>query len=430
MTTILKIALLTTVGYVFYILFLRNMKMYRAQRLYILACCVLAVVLPFALDYLSGLKASSTVYLPSITIHANGIRNNQLYNELNINWLQTVYITGLGIMVLYYLLAIIKIARLTKGTAFRDIQKHIFYVSKPVAPFSFINRIYLPAKLKDSDERHAIIQHEQAHIDHFHSADILFFTIFALVQWFNPFAWLLLRNLKEVHEYQADETTIKSGVSIDLYCQQIVSQTLGCQVQVLVNNFNKSLTLKRLAMLTKEKVSKWGKVKFAFLVPAVMLAFSCLLLIQCEQKESNSNISELAPPPPPPPPAEEIAPPPPPPPPPITENKGLDGNPVYIIVDKTASLQGGDINDFRNYIQKNISYPEKAIAEKIEGKVIAQFVVNANGQVESVEILRGLSIEINKEVVRAILASPKWTPAEVKNTAVNQSFVIPVVFKL
>jgi TonB family protein len=366
-------------------------------------------------------SAGNIKYLPEITINPSG-NIIQVSNSINLlSWLPWLYAIGIALVFIYHSLALLKILFLKKSITHKE--DNICFVNKNIPPFSFSQSIYLPEKLRSSGDRFTIIQHEQAHIQHKHSWDIFIMSAIAIFQWYNPFVWVLLKNLKEIHEYQADETTVRNGVLLEQYCRQIVNQSFASPVNVLVNNFNKSLTLKRLAMLTKEKVSRWGKLRFAILVPTAVFAFLAILMIQCENRESgivsNSDLGVPPPPPPPPPPAEAAQ-----------MKVGLDGNPVYVTVDTSASFNNGDINDFRNYIQQHIKYPESAHKNKIEGKVIAQFVVNAKGKVEMVSILRGVSPELDQEVSRVLLNSPDWKPALYSGKNVNQIFVLPVMFKL
>ena len=103
--------------------------------------------------------------------------------------------------------------------------------------------------------------------------------------------------------------------------------------------------------------------------------------------------------------------------------------PIFIAVDENAKFQGGDINTFRNWLMTHVKYPETARKMGIQGRVIAQFVVNTEGNVEKVKILRSLEPDCDAEVVRVIRNSPKWTPGKKDGENVKQQFVSPVIFK-
>ncbi len=107
-----------------------------------------------------------------------------------------------------------------------------------------------------------------------------------------------------------------------------------------------------------------------------------------------------------------------------------DDGPAFIIVEESATFQGGDINAFRIWVQQNIVYPTAAAEAGISGKVIVQFAVNTHGKVVDVKVLRGVHPELDKEAVRCILSSPPWIPAKQGGKAVKQQFSMPIVFTL
>jgi protein TonB len=107
-----------------------------------------------------------------------------------------------------------------------------------------------------------------------------------------------------------------------------------------------------------------------------------------------------------------------------------NAEPIFVIVEDNAQFNKGDIQDFRTWVNNNLKYPEAALKEKIEGKVIVQFVVDKTGKVGYVKVLRSLEESLDKEAIRVIKSSPLWTPAKQGGKVVNQQFLIPVLFKL
>ncbi|NBC84322.1 MAG: TonB family protein [Bacteroidetes bacterium] len=102
----------------------------------------------------------------------------------------------------------------------------------------------------------------------------------------------------------------------------------------------------------------------------------------------------------------------------------------FRLVQKTPSFNGGGLDKFQEYLYKNMRYPEVAQRNGISGKVIAQFVVNEQGKVVSVMILRSIDESLSKEVVRVLTGSPKWTPGEQRGRKVKVQYNIPVFFTL
>jgi protein TonB len=103
---------------------------------------------------------------------------------------------------------------------------------------------------------------------------------------------------------------------------------------------------------------------------------------------------------------------------------------VFIFVEEQASFQGGDVNTFRAWVEKNLVYPPVASENGIFGKVIVQFAVNSKGEVVDAKVLRSVDPSLDKETIRVIMMSPKWVPAKQGGRAVKQQFVIPVSFVL
>lgn len=105
-----------------------------------------------------------------------------------------------------------------------------------------------------------------------------------------------------------------------------------------------------------------------------------------------------------------------------------DFEPVFVFVEEQASFQGGSLESFRAWVQKNIEYPEEAISRGIQGRVTVQFAVNSKGYVRDVKILRGVEASLDNEACRVIMSSPRWMAAKNAGVFVRQQFVMPVIF--
>ncbi|NHB67898.1 energy transducer TonB [Perlabentimonas gracilis] len=103
---------------------------------------------------------------------------------------------------------------------------------------------------------------------------------------------------------------------------------------------------------------------------------------------------------------------------------------IFVIVEDMPSFQGGDINKFREYINRNLKYPEIAAENGIQGRVILSFVVEPAGNVSNVRILRGVDPALDREAIRVVESSPKWKPGMQRGKPVRVSFNIPIIFVL
>jgi periplasmic protein TonB len=94
----------------------------------------------------------------------------------------------------------------------------------------------------------------------------------------------------------------------------------------------------------------------------------------------------------------------------LSGQDGTDSNEPFFLVEVMPSFRGGDINKFREWVQKRTNYPQAAIDKKIKGKVFLTFIVEPDGIVSNVTVVKGLDPIIDNEAVKTIQSSPKWNP--------------------
>jgi TonB family protein len=112
-----------------------------------------------------------------------------------------------------------------------------------------------------------------------------------------------------------------------------------------------------------------------------------------------------------------------------TPAKTADGDEPYTSVEQMPQFMGG-IEGLMNYMKNNLKYPVEAQKNKVEGRVIVRFVVDKDGAVKDVEVMRGLSPETDAEALRVVNAMPKWVPGRQKGEAVAVYFTLPILYKL
>ncbi len=103
--------------------------------------------------------------------------------------------------------------------------------------------------------------------------------------------------------------------------------------------------------------------------------------------------------------------------------------PFQLVEDK-PSFNGGDANEFSKWVNQRLVYPEIAKENGVQGKVMLQFTVNADGTVSNVKVLRGVDPSLDKEAVRVVSMSPKWKPGKQRDRAVKVTYTFPVIFQL
>jgi len=113
-----------------------------------------------------------------------------------------------------------------------------------------------------------------------------------------------------------------------------------------------------------------------------------------------------------------------------TKEEEEEDKTVFQIVEDMPSFQGGTIENFRNYIQETVKYPQIAMENSISGTVYVSFVVNRRGEVSNINIVRGVDPSLDEAVINALKHAPKWEPGKQRGKPVNVSFSIPVKFIL
>ena len=103
--------------------------------------------------------------------------------------------------------------------------------------------------------------------------------------------------------------------------------------------------------------------------------------------------------------------------------------PFQLVEDK-PKFNGGDANEFSKWVNQRLVYPDIAKENGVQGRVMLQFTVNADGSVSNVKVLRGVDEALDKEAVRVVSSSPKWTPGKQRDRAVKVTYTFPVIFQL
>jgi protein TonB len=113
-----------------------------------------------------------------------------------------------------------------------------------------------------------------------------------------------------------------------------------------------------------------------------------------------------------------------------TEEEEEEEQEIFVVVEDMPQFKGGGINAFRRYVQENIEYPTVAAENGIEGTVFVKFVVDTDGGISNVTIMRGVDPALNEEAMRVIRNAPAWEPGRQRGKPVRVQFTIPIVFKL
>lgn len=427
----------------FYRTWLKRRPVMWFNRLYLLLALTVSAVVPlvhfsigqpqvYGGNVLPEVQVNAGYYLlDTVTVWGSQTQATFVDKLQQLPWLKLIYLTGILMLAAKLLAGLIKIRWFKhKGVVQSDAGFVLVDTRTEHGPFSFFNILFINSGQYRSDEIKVIIDHELAHIRLKHTYDILLLELILIVQWFNPFAWLLRHDLKEIHEYQADQGTLQAGADPAHYRELLVLQALGTRIE-LGHNFSQSLIKKRLKMINSKNHKSPGFVKPA----AALLLMGCMVTAFGYERN-------VVPPPPPSPQTVDAAPAPPapdvqqpvqtPPPPPmaapVTPPPPATDTTVYQKADVMPEFPGGQ-DALMKYLFANIKYPSQAIEKGVQGTVVVSFVVSAAGEVTKARIVKGIDM-LNDESLRVTKGMPRWKPGTVGNKPVNVQYTLPIRFAL
>ena len=161
-------------------------------------------------------------------------------------------------------------------------------IPEKIPSFSWSN--YIVISEEDYRNYPQVLVHERMHYLCRHSYDILFFTIVHALHWFNPMVWLIRTELKQLHEFEADQGVINQGIDATQYQLLLVKKAVGRKLYTIANGFNHTKLQKRITMMIQEKTNGWERLKWLVTVPVVMGAM--LVFAKPEVKDT---LEEIAP---------------------------------------------------------------------------------------------------------------------------------------
>jgi TonB family protein len=407
--------------YFFYLLLLSNDTHYKRNRAYLIISLALSLLLPLIklnISSIGGLaeiqrSISGIINIESVIIRPDGGSAGSSFSP---GILLITYLTGLIVSISltsYYIFRIFRIIKTGKTVG----SNKIYTDFNNISGFSAFGYIFLSTTL-DSDEEQKIEEHEQMHIEHKHFSDLVFLKIVSIVFWFNPFIYLYNRSVKAIHEYQADEKMIDAGENPLSYTQLLMNQVFRTKLFTIQNAFaNKTLIKKRIIMMTKQKTKNVALFKLLLIAPLTALLF---FVFSCSQEDKDlvpvENKIET----------DKVA--------PVDNFKSgddlIEEDPIFVVVEDMPTFNGGNINAFREWVQRRVTYPQIAIDNGIQGKVFIMFVVETDGTVTNVNIMRGVDPSLDNEALRVVNESSLWKPGKQRDKPVRVRFSITVNFQL
>ena len=291
----LKVAVLIAAFYFCYRLLMERETMHRLNRIVLLSSILLSLVLPLCVI---TLHKTVEVESPQLETSAGmpmqvADQPEQVITELGTISAEesvtpsveaivfAIFIIGLICRLLYIANSYRHLRRMIKDSEQHSLEDGVTLavVDLPVAPFSWMRTIVL-SRIDYEERNPSILAHERGHILMHHSWDIVFVEVLTALQWFNPVVWLLRRDLRTVHEYEADASVLSSGSDVSQYIQLLMRKAMGTKACTLANGINNSVLKKRVTMIIKPKSNHWQWLRIAYLLPLIAIS----LYASCETK--------------------------------------------------------------------------------------------------------------------------------------------------
>ena len=432
----LKVNLALAILYICYRLLFRDDTFFRLRRGVLLSVYLIAFLYPLLdisiwlssresmteiVNYYSTILPQKTAAITDDTsLLAKSNRQMMIESALLL-----VYLTGVCLLFFRCIVELVMVVRRRFRSPEREISGTTIHILPAgEEPYSFFGWIFVSPDSHTPQALEEILVHENTHVRQFHSADVVLAELVCILYWINPFAWLLKKEISSNHEYLADEQVMLAGYNKKEYQYHLIGlEHPDMAIAKLYNNFSVLPLKKRITMLNKKRTGRVGKVKYLTLLP---LAAGLLLLNNIDAMARIMNRQATVPAPaqqtevvsaPETTPAEVAVPLPP------------QDDKVYEVVDVMPEFPGGQ-NELLKYLARNIKYPEESVKNKEEGRVSLTFIVNKDGSISDVKVVRNATPALDAEAIRIVKSMPNWTPGKEKGKDVRVAYTVPVTFRL
>lgn len=442
----------------FYRLFLRGETFHRLNRIVLLVSLILSLLLPLfdVSEWFATAGQNRALPLTELTVSLQELVVEQKtaalsdHNGMTVSVvLFGIYLTGVVLLLLKNLFVFVYLNRLLKRCRREQTADGQVYYRCPdqIGPFSWLGRVVL-SSADDGALTSCILAHERAHVQLGHSLDLVLVELFLCFQWFNPAAWWLKKDLRLVHEYEADRYVLSSGFDACTYQLLLIRKSVGPKLYNMVHSFNNYSLKKRITMMMKRKSKFWTQAKCLYVLPLggfVLSLFACTDgkkpsvqetqpvetqsaeaqspkpqevavkeqprdTVASFQEEKQQRVATTTP-------VKE----------PVKKPSGKDAH--ENLEDQDPSFPGGDLACME-WLRDNIKYPAEAIEKGIEGRVIVTFVVTKDGKITNAEVVRPADPLLNEEALRVLRFMPDWIPAKRNGQNVDLQYTLPLTFRL
>lgn len=409
---IIKSAMALALLYACIIPLLEKETFHRLNRILILGCLIMSFAIPLV-HFTGGTNPTvdmvrQAVQLPEVLIDGDA-KEQSVWSWADI--MTCIYIIG---VVAIFTMTVVQTVRLTRQLRqcehITDNRGNTVVLTDcATSPFCLFHYIVM-SRDDYANNRSYILTHEQEHIRLGHSIDLVVLQVATIIQWFNPFVWLIGKNLKAIHEFEVDEAVLNKGIDATQYQKFLVIKAVGNRLQPFANNLNKESLKRRIIMMNQKKSNRWMMLKALFVIPVATLAVSVFANgtdVSNMAKETTPTAAALS-----------------------TTNMQTQKSDkkIFRVVEEMPKFKGGDAK-LMELLMMNMKYPESAIKAKQQGRAIVGFVVRKDGTVSDVYIEKSTGYDVlDNEAMRVVKSMPAWEPGKQKGKPVNVKYFVPITF--
>ncbi|MDX1477469.1 MAG: M56 family metallopeptidase [Saprospiraceae bacterium] len=408
--------------YLPYHFWFRNETFFGFNRGYLLLALLVSATVPFLPRWIQ-VTDPVLLTLPVIELNELSALSAPTSTAGGLDWLRigaTVYAAIAGLLLLRVLRDVYAIYRMWRTGERRALPGAVLVVHpRAAAPFSFFRAVFVSDEtLRDDGLFAHVIEHELQHVRGRHSLDVLLVEMLCAVFWLSPFVYLYRRAIRATHEYLADNIVTRER-RVD-YANLLIAQTHSGLRLALTHQFYQSQLKSRIAMMMKEPSHRLRKWKYLLALPLIavsVLLFSFRASGPAVSSDESVSVLDTVP--------QELF-------------KVVEEMPRFPGCEELELSREDRSNcaqkKLLEYIYTNLQYPEAAAQAGVEGRVVGQFVIERDGSVSNVNIVRDIGAGCGEEVKRVLQSinenGLRWRPGYQRGKAVRVQFTIPVAFKL
>ncbi|RYG00219.1 MAG: M56 family peptidase, partial [Chitinophagaceae bacterium] len=272
---LIKLSVSLSLVYLFYRFVLRPLTFYNWNRWFLLCYSAISFVIPFVdiTPWLSRAELQDAKVINYIPLIDPSRLSDKPWFSLENGWNWILLFFAVGVVVMFGRLALQLFSYLRlrrKSTLIADAPVRLYQVDLDIVPFSFGNSIFINQQQHEESELQEIISHEFIHVKQKHTADMIWAEVLCILNWYNPFAWLIKKVICQNLEFIADQQVLNNVLDKKQY-QYLLLKVAGGASFRIANQFNFSFLKKRIAMMNKMKSARLHLLKFGFVLPLVAI---------------------------------------------------------------------------------------------------------------------------------------------------------------